>query len=372
MSAKLLSKRRIIFLSTLLVVLTASLFYLQEGGDIRLPPEAGAALSSIREDGGVWLSRTASSISRDGSYFGDLLRSPSRSRGYGSHIGEEPDQGGSLDLQDGSHEVYDETTYSPSIYPILEFNSSVSRSLFRTWGSLTLQGGSTLQYLILNASLWDGDRFVENTRYMMMDLEPGKSRDFDIREICSLNPDLGYSSLLEVEVPEGLFRPERRDCIVAEDGQDVVIPGSSRYSSRNFYSREAAPEMRSMDPPRLSEPADDATLSSKSTSSYQETPAYRDTSTYEETSAYKEASEYEETSTYQEGTAHREASTSSELWDSAGDIEYRYVGSKNSDKYHLPDCTSAKKIKKENRVYFLDVWEAREAGYSPCKACNPE
>jgi hypothetical protein len=354
------------------VVLTGSLFYLQEGGDIRLPPEAGAALSSIREDGGVWLSRTASSISRDGSYFGDLLRSPSRSRGYGSHIGEEPDQGGSLDLQDGSHEVYDETTYSPSIYPILEFNSSVSRSLFRTWGSLTLQGGSTLQYLILNASLWDGDRLVENTRYMMMDLEPGKSRDFDIREICSLNPDLGYSSLLVVEVPEGLFRPERRDCIVAEDGQDVVIPGSSRYSSRNFYSREAAPEMRSMDPPRLSEPADDATLSSKSTSSYQETPAYRDTSTYEETSAYKETSEYEETSTYQEGTAHREASTSSELWDSAGDIEYLYVGSKNSDKYHLPDCTSAKKIKKENRVYFLDVWEAREAGYSPCKACNPE
>jgi len=291
---------------------------------------------------------------------------------------------------DGSGQVNDEIPLSPSLSAILEFNSSVSSSLFRTWGSLTLLGGSTLQYLILNATLWDEDRLVENTRYMMMDLEPGKSRDFDIREICTLSPERGYSSLLEVEVPEGLFCPERRDCIVAEDRPDVVVPGSGRYPSRYFYSRDAAPEIKSMDTTPLSRTADDAAISSKSTSTYQETSTYRERPAYQETSIYRERPAYQETSIYRERPAYQETSiyqerpayqgtssykeepTSSELRDSFEDGEYLYIGSKNSDKYHLPDCTSAKKIKKENRVYFRDVWEAREAGYSPCKACNPE
>ncbi|MDF0592845.1 Ada metal-binding domain-containing protein [Methanotrichaceae archaeon M04Ac] len=365
MSAKLLSKKRILLLSVLLVAVSASLLHLQVGGNIRLPSEAEAALSSIREDAGPWLSRMGSSIFGDGSYFGEDLLHPSDSMGSGPtghqfslDPGEDLEEGQD---QDGSAEVSDDTAYLPSISPIVEFNSSVSSTLFRTWGSLTLQGRSTLPYLILNATLWDGDRLVENTRYMMMEVEPGERRDFDIRERCLLTPERGYSSILEVEEPGGLFLPERRDCIIAEDGPKIVIWDDGR----DLYGKEATPKAPSKEPLTLSRSADEAIASSKSTPVYRETAAYREILPHQETPVYRGVPINQGASVYRETPANIEAEESFE------DLEYRYVGSKNSDKYHLPDCTSAKKIKDENRVYFSDVWEAREAGYSPCKACNP-
>ena len=45
------------------------------------------------------------------------------------------------------------------------------------------------------------------------------------------------------------------------------------------------------------------------------------------------------------------------------------VGSKNSDKYHLPSCSSAARIKSENRVCFSSEEEARSKGYTPAKSC---
>lgn len=46
-----------------------------------------------------------------------------------------------------------------------------------------------------------------------------------------------------------------------------------------------------------------------------------------------------------------------------------YLGSRNSDKYHLPGCKWAQKIKEENQVWFETVEEAEAAGYKPCKSC---
>ena len=48
-----------------------------------------------------------------------------------------------------------------------------------------------------------------------------------------------------------------------------------------------------------------------------------------------------------------------------------FVGSKNSDKYHYPNCPSAKQIKSGNLVTFNSVQEAQAKGYVPCKRCNP-
>lgn len=48
-----------------------------------------------------------------------------------------------------------------------------------------------------------------------------------------------------------------------------------------------------------------------------------------------------------------------------------FVGSKNSNKYHLPDCQWAKRIKKENQIWFNSVEEAKSKGYSPCGFCKP-
>ena len=46
-----------------------------------------------------------------------------------------------------------------------------------------------------------------------------------------------------------------------------------------------------------------------------------------------------------------------------------YVGSKNSDKYHKPDCKWAKNIKVSNKITFTSSTNAKNKGYSPCKTC---
>ncbi|PIP17341.1 MAG: hypothetical protein COX44_00435 [Candidatus Portnoybacteria bacterium CG23_combo_of_CG06-09_8_20_14_all_37_13] len=48
-----------------------------------------------------------------------------------------------------------------------------------------------------------------------------------------------------------------------------------------------------------------------------------------------------------------------------------FVGSRNSDKYHLPDCQWAKRIKKENEIWFKSEKEAQEKGYKP-SSCIPQ
>lgn len=40
-----------------------------------------------------------------------------------------------------------------------------------------------------------------------------------------------------------------------------------------------------------------------------------------------------------------------------------FVGSRNSDKYHLPKCAAAKRIKPENLVCFASKEEAEKKGY---------
>ena len=46
------------------------------------------------------------------------------------------------------------------------------------------------------------------------------------------------------------------------------------------------------------------------------------------------------------------------------------VGSRNSDKYHFPWCSGAKRINAENTVSFASYEEARKAGYVPAQNCE--
>ena len=47
-----------------------------------------------------------------------------------------------------------------------------------------------------------------------------------------------------------------------------------------------------------------------------------------------------------------------------------YVGSKSSNKYHLPSCSSAQKIAEANKVWFTTKSEAEKAGYVPAGTCK--
>ena len=47
----------------------------------------------------------------------------------------------------------------------------------------------------------------------------------------------------------------------------------------------------------------------------------------------------------------------------------KYVGSINSDKYHLPWCSGAERINEANKVWFQTETEAKDKGYSPAGNC---
>lgn len=51
-------------------------------------------------------------------------------------------------------------------------------------------------------------------------------------------------------------------------------------------------------------------------------------------------------------------------------VECLLIGSKNSDKYHLPSCKRGKTIKEENRVCFSSEKDAQDKGYQPAKCCH--
>ncbi len=45
-----------------------------------------------------------------------------------------------------------------------------------------------------------------------------------------------------------------------------------------------------------------------------------------------------------------------------------FVGSLNSNKYHWPDCSFAKRISEENKIWFSSEQEAQDAGYVKCSS----
>ena len=51
--------------------------------------------------------------------------------------------------------------------------------------------------------------------------------------------------------------------------------------------------------------------------------------------------------------------------------EKKFVGSKESDVYHYPNCGYVKKILTENKIWFTSVEDAKAHGYRPCKVCKP-
>ncbi|MBQ2831160.1 Ada metal-binding domain-containing protein [Methanobrevibacter sp.] len=50
---------------------------------------------------------------------------------------------------------------------------------------------------------------------------------------------------------------------------------------------------------------------------------------------------------------------------------HTYVGSVKSDKFHELSCPHVKKIKEANKITFSSRQDALDAGYTPCRTCNP-
>lgn len=60
------------------------------------------------------------------------------------------------------------------------------------------------------------------------------------------------------------------------------------------------------------------------------------------------------------------------LWQNWREEEARYVGNRNSRRFHRSGCPEAKRISPRNRVLFSKRWDAFWAGYSPSRECQAE
>jgi micrococcal nuclease len=58
------------------------------------------------------------------------------------------------------------------------------------------------------------------------------------------------------------------------------------------------------------------------------------------------------------------------LWKNWREEEGRYIGNRNSRRFHLASCPEAKRIAPRNRVMFSKRWDAFWAGYSPSRECQ--
>lgn len=49
----------------------------------------------------------------------------------------------------------------------------------------------------------------------------------------------------------------------------------------------------------------------------------------------------------------------------------QYIGNKNTKKFHYANCQSVSDMSEKNKVAIYSRDEAIDAGYKPCKRCNP-
>ncbi len=87
------------------------------------------------------------------------------------------------------------------------------------------------------------------------------------------------------------------------------------------------------------------------------------------TSSTKTSSKTTETSSKSTTTSSKSSSNNKENSSNSPTLTSKYFGSKNSNVFHIPDCSSAKKIKEENLIIFENVTEAENRGYRPCARC---
>ena len=206
----------------------------------------------------------------------------------------------------------------------MDFDVELSSDLFGVRGNIMLPGNSSLAYLMLNATLCQGEKAQFNTKYLLMQIEPNRDYSFEISKNVKI-PAGEYDCILEATGPQGVLAKESRKISLAS-GQNPVF--------------EQVPWPVELDE-KVSEEKNEEVLPK------------------EESIAQKEVS--------------NDAAGKKDPVAMAGKKSEngKFMGSITSKKYHRLDCRYALKIKPENRIYFQSIEDAMGQGYLPCKTCAP-
>jgi len=235
-------------------------------------------------------------------------------------------------------EEQDSISYSERDGPSLQlnFDAELGSDLLSVRGSLVQSRPVPLAYVMLNATLRSGNDVKFYTKYLLMDVEPGRECGFEICKNAIIAPG-EYNCTLEAVGPDGSLACESRRCSLKEDaasskGDGAAAGGWSELRERAFWAEI-------------------------------ESGALEAKAAMEESGAGEAAGE-EESGSDEESDLQAAGS-------GGASSEGRFVASISGKKYHRTDCRYASNIKPENRIYFQSAAQAEEKGYLPCKSCNP-
>lgn len=238
----------------------------------------------------------------------------------------------------------------------INFDPEVSGRLFRVKGGLTISGNRSLPYLLLNATLLKDGRPLCSTRYMMIEVEPGRDCSFEISKNLRIWPG-DYSCILDVSGPGGQMASEVRECSIIEPFlvAPPIMPEHPPAQEESSMTEEQPEVLRKpKSKPKVYEEKDKRIEESDALSS--------DAKPSKEESLGQKGYEIKES--LEEQVVETSKPESKALQ------EGELVGSTTSSKYHRPECRYAAKIRPENRIYFEDEGDAKKQGYSPCKTCS--
>ena len=91
----------------------------------------------------------------------------------------------------------------------MDFDAELRSDLFSVRGNIMLPGNSSLAYLMLNATLCQGEREQFNTKYLLMQIEPNRDYNFEITKNVKI-PAGEYDCTLEAKGPQGVLAGESR------------------------------------------------------------------------------------------------------------------------------------------------------------------
>jgi hypothetical protein len=210
----------------------------------------------------------------------------------------------------------------------MDFDAELGSDLFGVQGNIMLPGNSSLAYLLLNATLCQGEKAQFNTKYLLMQIEPNRDYSFEITKNVKI-PAGEYDCILEATGPQGVLAKESRKISLAS-GQNPVFeqvpwPVELYEKVSGEKNVEVLPK--------------------------------------EESIAQKDVSNDDANDDVGKKDPVAIAGKESE--------NGKFMGSITSKKYHRLDCRYALKIKPENRIYFQSIEDAMGQGYLPCKTCAP-
>jgi len=222
----------------------------------------------------------------------------------------------------------------------MDFDAELRSDLFSVRGDLMLSGNSSLAYLMLNATLRQGEREQFSTKYLLMQIEPNRDYSFEISKNVIISAG-EYDCTIEAKGPQGVLARESRRISLVQSRQEPAfeeVPWPVELDEE--FSKQRLEEELS---------AEENILQKE----MQVAPEEIENKKNLESASTSAKASLQSSSTLPKGA------------------KATFMGSITSKKYHSPDCRYALKIKPENRIYFQNMEDATGQGYLPCKICNP-